>query len=814
MNTNNSNKQYLTLKDVWNILLGNIWLFVASVVLTVSIAVVYIAVTPPTYKRTASILIKDESKGQSIQNTAAAFEDMGLVQTNTDINNEIHILATPQLMEEVVNRLSLQYTYSLKYKNIRWVDLYHSTPFIVKLDSTLQNHNITFNFRTDGNEAYKIIDLVINGLEIESIIEGVYGKALDTGYGTLTIEKSLINPINVPDNLYSFSKSSIADVAEGYLKRLVVALRSEDASIIDISLTAGSTQKADDILNTLISVYKEGWIKDKNLITLSTTNFISERLGIIEQELSTVDKDISTYKSENLLPDVAAVTGMNLQSSNEILKEQIALNNELSMAKYLLEYIESEKTKEQLLPVNAGIESAAINEQITTYNTLLLKKNTLLANSSIDNPIVAGLIEEVQSLRKVLLLSVNDIITTLNIQLQNVNQEEITARKKLSNNPSQELYLLSSGRQQKIKEELYLFLLQKREENELNQAFTAYNTKVLNYAKGSKFPIAPQKGVILLFGFVIGCILPIVFLIIKAGFQTTVQSKEDLAGSTIPFLGSVPLVKTKKRWRLGSQKKKKDDDDNDSFVVISNSRDGINEMFRVIRTNFDFMMTETSNCKTAMITSFNPKSGKSFFSFNIALSMAMKNNKVLVIDGDLRRGTLSKVVNNPKKGLVNYLNGSVDNINDVIVKGAFDTTIRVLPMGTMPPNPTELLLTDKFTVLMEKLKSEYDYIFFDCPPIEIVPDASIIEKYCDSTIFVIRAGLMDKALLPDLESLYASKKLKNMSLVLNGVDYSRNSRYGYSKYGYGKYGYGKYGYGSYGNSSEKTGEDGKPLVLK
>lgn len=798
MNMNNSHKQYLTLKDLWDILLGNIWLFVASIAVAVSIAVAYIAITPPSYKRTASILIKDDKQGQSIQSSVDAFENMGLVQSNTNINNEIHILTTSQLMEEVVRRLSLQYNYSFKYNNINWINLYYSVPFEVKLDSTLQSHNVTFNFTTDGSEAFKIIDLEINELEVEPIIDGVYGTALNTGYGTLTIEKSLIQPLDVAENIYSFSKSNVEDVVEEYIEKLTVGLRSKGASIIDLSITSGSKQRADDILNTLISVYNESWIKDKNLITLSTTNFINERLSIIEQELGTVDKDISAYKSENLLPDVAAVAGINLQSSNEILKQQIALNNELSMAKYLLEYIDSEKTNEQLLPVNAGIESSAINEQITSYNELLLKKNTLLANSSADNPIVAGLIVEVQSLRKVLLLSVKDLISTLNIQIQNANQEEVAARKKLSNNPSQELYLLSTGREQKIKEELYLFLLQKREENELNQAFTAYNTKVLSYAKGSRFPIAPKKSIIILLGLFFGCIIPIIYLIIKATFQTTVQDKKDLVDSAIPFLGSLPFVKEKRRWRLGGQNNKKRDDD--KFLIITNNRDGINEMFRVIRTNLDFMTTETSGCKTTMMTSFNPKSGKSFFSFNIALSMSMKNDKVLIIDGDFRRGTLSKVVDNPKKGLVNYLNGSIDNINEVIIKSAFDSPISVLPMGTPPPNPTELLLTDKFSVLVEKLKGEYDYIFFDCPPIEIVPDATIIEKYCDSTIFVVRAGLMDKRLLPDLESLYVSKKLKNMSLVLNGVDYSKNS-----KYGYGRYGYGKYGYGSYGSSTENSG---------
>ena len=786
-NNNNSDEQILTLKDLWDIFLGNIWLFMTSIAIAVSVAIIYIAITPPSYQRSASILIKDEQQGQSIQGSVEAFENMGFVQTKTDINNEIHILATPQLMEEVVSRLSLQYSYKLKYKGIRWIDLYRSTPFEVKLDSTLRNHNLFFNFRTDGKESFYIDDIEIDDIEEASIIKGVYGKPIITEKGTFTIEKSLIQHQDVAGNLYSFSKNSIEDVAEEYAKNLVVALKSKEASIIDLSLTSGIKQKADDILNTLISVYNEGWIKDKNLITISTTKFINERLNIIGQELGTVDKDISTYKSENLLPDIAAVAGMNLQSSNDILKQQIALNNELSMAKYLLEYIDSEKTSQQLLPVNTVIKSTAINEQITSYNELLLKKNTLLTNSSVDNPIVAGLITEVQSLRSVLLLSVKDLISTLNIQIQNTIQEERTARTRLSKNPSQELYLLSSGREQKIKEELYLYLLQKREENELTQAFTAYNTKILSYAKGSKDPVAPRKIIILLFGFVIGCILPIGYLFIKTTFQTTVQNREDIAGSTIPFLGTIPLLKEKKKWF--SRKKKKDED----FIIVdNNSRDVASEMFRVARTNLDFMMTEITGCKTIMVTSFNPKSGKSLVLFNLALSMAMKNNKVLAIDGDLRRGTLSNTVKKPKKGLVNYLNGSIENINDVIVKGAFDSPLSVLPMGVVPPNPTELLLTEKFAKLIESLKEEYDYIFFDCPPIEIVSDASIIEKYCDSTIFVVRAGVMDKRLLPDLEAIYTSKKLKNMSLLLNGVDYSKKGRYGYGKYGYG--------YGSYGNS--------------
>lgn len=799
---NNQDQQYINLKDLWDIFLGNIWIFAASIIVCVAIAVGYVAVTPPTYMRTASILIKDDSKGQSISSTGG-FENMGLVQSNTDINNEIHILSTPQIMEEVVRRLSLQYNYGLKYKNIRWIDLYHAAPFRVELDSALLNDNVSFNLTTDGENQYAIENLVVNGNQTETKKHRVFGEPVVTSFGSFTVNKGVVIPDGVEGNLYSFSKSSVEAVASGYIAAFSARLRSTDATIIDLSITLGSTHKAEDILNTLISVYNENWIKDKNLVTLSTTNFINERLSIIEQELGVVDQNISTYKSENLLPDVGAVTGINLQSSNEILNRQIDLNNQLSMARYLLQYMQNASTSEQLLPVNSGIGSSAIDGQIVKYNELLLQKNMLLANSSRSNPVVADMIADLEALKDIMILSVNDLITTLTIQIENTRLEELAAQKRLSNNPSQELYLLSTGREQMIKEELYLFLLQKREENELNQAFTAYNTKVLSLAKGSNAPIAPQKKVILLFGFAIGCILPIVFLILKAGFNTAIEDRGDLKGLSIPYLGSIPLINHKRSFwaKITGQKAKRP---RNNVVTINNSRDGINEAFRVIRTNLDFMTAKDKSCNLVSITSFNPQSGKSFISLNMAMSMATKNSRTLVVDGDFRRGTLSQAIKSPKKGLVNYLNNSVETLDEVIVKNAFHPMLDVLPMGITPPNPTELLLIERFEAAIAELQQKYDYIFFDCPPIEIVPDATIIEKYCDSTVFVIRAGLMDKRLLPELEELYVSKKLKNMSIVVNGVDHNRNVRYGYSRYGgYGKYGYGGYGSYGYGNAKSK-----------
>ncbi|MFI3297236.1 MAG: polysaccharide biosynthesis tyrosine autokinase [bacterium] len=789
---------YITLKDLWENLIDNIWLFVASVAVCVAVSVVYIARTPSSYQRTASILIKEDAAGSSMNGAASAFESMGLVQAKTDINNEIHILSTPTLVAEVVNRLSLNYSYSVKQNGLKWVDLYKGAPFEVQLDSVLVNSSVSFAFKTDGANNFSLNDFAINGEEQESI-QGTFGTPVKCAIGGLTIEKGVYFPDDIKDKTYSFSKGDVIDIAQYYASILSVKLRSNDASIIDLSITLGSIQKAEDILNTLISVYNENWIKDKNLVTLSTTNFINERLVIIGQELGEVDKSISTYKSDNLLPDISAVAGMNLQASNENLKQQVALNNQLSMAKYILEYMESSTTGDKLLPVNTGIEAESINEQIATYNELLLKKNSLLSNSSINNPVVADMILNLKSLKEALVLSVNELTNTLSMQISSARQEEKLTQQKISSNPEQELYLLSSGREQKIKEELYLFLLQKREENELTQAFTAYNTKVLSLASGSKIPVAPQKSVILLFGLAIGCILPIVFLILKAALQTSIKSRDDLDDISIPFLGSIPAI-TKKEL-----KKKTLQGQGSAIISLKGSRDGINEAFRVVRTNLDFMLDQDKQCRTTLVTSFNPKSGKSFIAINLALSMATKDNKVLVIDTDFRRGTLSEVVNSPKVGLVNYLNKSKSNIEELIVKESFHPMLDVLPMGIVPPNPTELLLKKDFAELVAQLQTKYEYIFFDCPPVEIVPDAAIVEKYCDASIFIVRAGLMDKRQLPGLAELHESKKLKNLSLILNGVEH--RSRYGYGKYGYGRYGYGGYGYGygygSYGNKTSK-----------
>ena len=778
---NNKNTDLLTIRDLWDIFRYNILLFVLSVSISISISIVYVLVTPPLFQRSASILIKDDSQGKSVNlQSMQEFDYLGLSNVAINLNNELNIIRTLSFMETVVGRLGLDYSYGIKQNNIRWIDLYTLSPFKVVVDSTLENSVINFEIEFNNSHQYIISNLTIDQYEVEGDIEGEFGVDAETGYGNINISNTLLfsEPTSV-GQLYQFSKSTIKTTAKKHLGHLSVVIRSKDASIIDLSITDENPQKAEHILNTLISVYNENWLKDKNEITYSTSDFIDDRISVIEAELGAVDGDISDFKSSNLLPDVSVAANIHLDQSTENKKRLLNLNNQLYMARYIKEYIDIDISENKLLPSNSGIENSAIEAQICKYNELLLHKNIFVANSGDQNPLVIDMVTTLAALKGVINKSIEDLINTLSIQVKNVKVEEIENRHYLAENPKQAKDLLGVERQQRIKQELYLFLLKKREENELAQAFSAYNTKVLSLADGLNSPVEPRKQIILFLALVIGMGLPVVLLIIKESLNTIVKSKKDLNVLTIPFVGSIPFIEYFSKYKTLFKKNKK------TPVLSSISRSISNESFRVVRTNLDFMMTSKNEAQLIQSISINPSSGKSFVIANLGVSMALKGAKVLIIDADMRKATLSKYFGNTSYGISDYLSHNSVNIEDIIVKSELHSNVDFLPVGIIPPNPSELLLTSNFEELITKMKTCYDYIFLDCPPVDIVPDAAIIAKYCDVSIFVIRAGLLDKRLLPDVQAIYESKKYNNMCLLLNAVRYNNGDYYSYQEYGYG-----------------------------
>lgn len=787
---------FISIKDLWGIVLHNWYWFALSVVLALSAAVGYIAITPPTFTRTASIMIKSSgTKGQASNLNSDPLIELGLVSPNTDIKSEIYVLKSPALMESVVRRLNLDCNYSVKFKSVRQFDLYNNSPIRVELDSVLAENTVSFDVKLLPSRKVILSNVASNGVLSDKSIQGNLSDTIRTPYGKILVTPAALYGPSYEGKIISFTKRKPSSVASAYSNALSVTYNEKDAPVLWISVVDVNPQRAEDLLNMLISVYNENWVRDKNQIMSSTSEFINERLDIIEQELGGVDQDISDYKSDNLLSNVDAVGNIYLSQSTNNATRQSDLQHQLSMANYIRSYMNEAISKNQLIPANTGIQSKNIESQIERYNALLLEKNTLLTNSSEQNPVVADMIKNLVAMKDLILRSIDDYISTLVIQADNIRQEEKATNRKLASNPNQAKYLLSVERQQKVKEALYLFLLQKREENELTQTFSVYNTKVINAPGGSMTPTAPRKNSILLAALFIGLLLPAIIIIVVQSLDTLVHGRADLKGIDIPFLGEIPFVDRKKRrfWQRKASSNKSSEPI--KIVVATHRRDIINEVFRNIRNNIDFMRPKGGLSTVIMSTSLFSGSGKTFISSNIALSMAVKGASTVLIDLDLRKATLSRMVNAPRKGLSDYLAGKIDDIEQVTIKSDRSPNLDVIPAGQIPPNPSELIIGERFGELITALRSKYDYIFLDCPPIEIVSETAIIGGICDMTLFVIRAGIFDKRMLPELEEVYKSGQFNNMGIILNDVEYG-TSKYGYGKYGYGKYGYGKYGYGN------------------
>lgn len=781
---------FIRIQDLWSMFVPKWYWFAISLFITLTIAVLYLLSTPPIYTRTAAILVKDNSKSSSSTGAMSDFSDLGIFKSNTNINNELLTLKSPTLMTEVVNRLGLNETFTIR-KGLKNVDLYKVSPVTITFCDKIEVP-LSFTIKFSSKEAFAISELEISGEDIGETLSAQMGDSIQTSAGIMIVSPTQEFTDAFIGTSIRYVRGSVRAAVDTYSNALVAELGNEDATIINLSINDTSIRKAEDILNTLIEVYNENWIRDKNQIAVSTSQFISDRLGVIESELGHVDENISSYKSEHLLPDVQAASSLYMAQSAENNKELSTLNNQLSTAQYIRRELNT-KQLDQTLPANSGIVSANIETQISEYNNLVLDRNRLIANSSEKNPLVKNMASSLLSMQRTIIQSVDNLIVSLNTQIRSLRRQEEATTNRLASNPNQAKYLLSVERQQKVKEELYLYLLQKREENELSQAFTAYNTRLITAPRGSMFPTAPRKMNILLVAFAVGLLVPAVGIFMKENMNTKVRGRKDLENLSIPFIGEIPQYSgTKKKWWEFKHRKRQD---MKTIVVNEGNRNIINEAFRVLRSNMDFMASKDNNQHVFVLTSFNPGSGKSFLAINIAISFAIKKKKILIIDGDLRHRTVSSYVDSPNKGLSDYLNNQIEDWKEIIVSYKGYTNLHILPIGTIPPNPTELLEDSKLSMLIEALRPEYDYIFIDCPPVDIVADAQIIEKWADRTIFVVRSGLLDRSMLSELENMYTGKRFKNLSMILNGTE-STGGRYGY-RYGY------HYGYASYYGSKDK-----------
>lgn len=788
MASNNSypqDEKSFSIKDFFHICAANWKWFLLSIVAFVAIGMLWVMRQQPVYTRSLQVLITDQENGGSAADLGNAFASMGLFSNKTSVFNELVAFRSPAIMSEVVKRLDLTHNYMQKGL-LHGTTLYSaSRPFIVDFMDVPPDKSagLKLDLQPDGTfEIVKMTKIDENG-KVQKSDESVKGKI-----GDATLKTFIGNIRILPNPAYTGKRDEeitvfvnqvgIDTTIENYCGKLDVDLADQDAEVINLAFDDVCIQRAVDVLNMIITVYNENWVEDKNKMAIATSQFITERLGVIERELGVVDNDISNYKSEHLLTDLQEASTLYMNQAAKTGDDILLLNNQLAMAKYVQEYLNSPANRYEVIPINTGIGNVTLEQQIPAYNTMLMNRNTLARNSSQDNPLVKDYDDQLKGLRNSIVNGVSAQVVSLTKSLRNMERSQGEQESHLASTPSQAKYLLSIERQQKVKESLYLYLLQKREENELNQTFTAYNTRIITPPYGSNKPVSPKKGLVLTVMFVLGFLLPSMAFYAIETSNTKIRSRKDLELLSIPLVGEIPFVGKKQRFKklFYTKKQKQASIDTPLTIVEEGNRDVSNEAFRVIRSNLEMMMGKAPGSEVIILTSFNPGSGKSFICYNLGAAFALKKKRVLLIDGDLRHGSLSMYAGSPRKGYTDYLNGNSDDWRQYLVPAQGAPGVDLLPIGHRPPNPAELLENGRLGRLVEDARGTYDIIMIDCPPTDIVVDTQIVSEYADRTLFIVRAGLFDKSSLVEVEELYGENKYKKMSMILNGTENS-GSRY-------------------------------------
>ena len=775
-NSSNKNDQGLNIVDLFMYLASQWKWFLLSILICGGIAWYNYARAPLVYFRSATVIIKDPSNKAS----TSGLDRFDNFINKVNVANEILQFRSKKLMREVVQRVHADVSYQIK-DGLRSNELYNESPVLVSLPDALPEQSFSFTMTLkdaktvtlsdfSGIEAKPSYEVALN--DTVAIIEGMNVVVTATNY----LRDSWLNtPIRV-------QKLPVESMVNYYKNALGIQQEEEEASILTLALKDSSPARAEDVLNTLITVYNEEAIKEKNQVAVNTANFINERLIIIERELGNVESNLESFKQRNQIVDIASSAGMYMTESQKYNADAMELETQLRLANFIKDYLTDPSKETDLIPSNTGISDMNIENQISLYNAAKLKRDHLIDDSSVNNPVVQELNNSLRAMKQSIIRAVDNMIVSLNVKRNDAQNREMRAQDRVTAIPTKERQMLSIERQQKIKEALYLFLLNKREENALSQAMADNNARVIDGAEGSNAPISPNRNRILLLGLLVGIALPGAVCLAILFMDTRVHGRKDIEGVTsVPYLGEIPLDKE----AMKDHRKK-------VMAVKEQGDDIVSEAFRILRTNMAFLSKKDKPAQVITFTSFNIGAGKTFIARNLSMSLAYMKKRVVMVDLDIRKGTLSRHFGHYHVGVTNYLSDNTVKVDDIIQhQEGFD----LIPAGILAPNPAELLMDNRLDELMSELRTRYDYIIADNVPVGWIADATIANRIADLTIFVVRAGKLDRRQLPDIEKLYQEKKLKNMALVLNGANPERHG-YGYS-YGYG------YGYG-YGIKKKKT----------
>ena len=578
------------------------------------------------------------------------------------------------------------------------------------------------------------------------------------------------------------------NVARGYCGNLVIVPTSQTTSVVTVSLKNSSLRRGQDFINQLLEMYNRNTNNDKNEIAQKTAEFIDERIGIISKELGSTEADLETFKRDAGITDLSSDAQIALSGNAEYEKKQVENRTQISLVEDLKRYLSH--SEYEVLPSNVGLKDAALATQIDRYNEMLIERKRLLRTSTESNPAIVNLDTSIRATKANVQATIEGTLQGLFITKADLDREAKRYMRRISDAPGQERRYVSIARQQEIKAGLYLMLLQKREENAIMLAATANNAKIIDEAIADDIPVFPKRGIIYLVALVLGFVIPVAVIFLVDLTKFRVEGHADVEKLTsVPIVGDIPLT----------------DEKQGAIAVFENQNNLMSETFRNIRTNLQFMLENDK--KVILVTSTVSGEGKSFISANLAISLSLLGKKVVIVGLDIRKPGLNKVFNIPRKevGITQYLANPEKNLMDLVQLSDVSKNLYILPGGTVPPNPTELLARDGLDKAIETLKKNFDYVILDTAPVGMVTDTLLIGRVADLSVYVCRADYTHKNEYTLINELAEKDKLPSLCTVINGLDLKKR-KYGYY-YGYGKYGkyygYGKrYGYGyGYGEQS-------------
>ena len=742
------------------------------------IAFLYNRYTIPQYWSEASMMILNEEQNQMASALPSGGGSILTFNDNT-LDNQIVTLKSQRLVKQVIDDLNHNISYYIE-GNVITTEAYETSPVLIKFitpDSIVHKANETFfvtpvsdtNFILENEgSGYKNTHRIGELIEIEDLVFSIVPRS-DGNNTTFSSTKRV-----------QIDVDPIENVAGNYISKLAIAPKGKALDILSLSIVQAEYKKSEDFLNNLMFQFNADGVADKRQVALSTTEFIQDRLELITMELDSVEGGLADFKRENNFMDVSSGAQEYFAKSKMAEEEIFTLEMQMSLINSIEELLLS-RDGYQLLPSNLGVESGGIAGLIDTYNSLVLERNAYLRSATTENPAVEIITNELNSLHENLLDNIASARRALNLELNELTKLDVSAQNKFSTFPGMEKGMRGIVRQQQIKEELYLFLLQRREEAAIAFAVTSPAAKVIDPAYTVPTPVNPKPWLILTGGFLIGLLLPIIILFVRFMLDNKVHHKGDLSPlvRNTPFIGEVPKINT----------------DEEELIQL-NDRSPLAESFRILRTNLAYLMKakKQNRGEVIFVTSTIKGEGKTFVSYNLARTLATTNKRVVIIGADIRNPKLHRYLDVPMEtqGLSDYLYDPDIDVKDIVTPSR-DKEIKVdlILSGVIPPNPAELFMNDRMEFLLKELSASYDFVIVDTAPTMIVTDTLLISPLADITLYVVRAGYTDKKLLDFPKDLHQQGKLKGLAVILNDVDYSKFS-YG-AKYGY-SYGYG-YGYG-------------------